>query len=150
MRSVTAGPFGERLEAPVATYVRFDRPQQLTAFVHEGKIDDGCEPNGAVLSWEAIEAMNASARTRQPCQFLAVGETRYSDGRHFLDLAMNPAWIERNTDYRFLPGHLNPVYVCPDCEGVAGEHSKVQIPDPSGGRAMTVKCPQDTSRSFRR
>jgi len=132
------------------TYIAFPRPMQLVDFVHDGQVDEGYEPNGFVLSWEAIAAMNSGLRNHQPCEYLAIGETRYSDGTRFLDLAMNPAWIERNTDYHFLPGKLNPVFICPDCEGTGGEHHKITIPDRDGGKAMVVKCPQDTSRNFRR
>lgn len=80
-----------------------------------------------------------------------IGERHYSDGRWFLDFGVRPEWIEANSDYRFIAGrHDNPVWQCPDCEGIDGAHQKISLPDRDGGKPLIVKCPQEPKRSWGR
>lgn len=129
-----------RVEGAVRTYVSVGaRP--LNFYLVDGEVPEGDEPSGRLFPFRVLD---------NPAQYLVIGEISYSDGRRFLDFGLNPAWVETNSDYRFIPGRSdNPVSMCPDCEAIGGEHMKISIPDRDGGRPLLVKCPRDLSRTRR-
>lgn len=134
--------------APTRTYRAFKPYRQPSEWIEDGQIVTGHEASGLALPYRVIDSLGRPG----PSEYLVMGEARYSDGRWFLDFGMNPVYIEHTTEYRFIPGRAdNPVYVCPDCDGVSGEHQKIMIPDPdAAGKPLMVKCPRDTRRAFGR
>lgn len=149
MRDMKTGP-SDVSAAPKKTQTWFDQPRPLTDFVTDGQVDEGCEANGTVFPDRVVSSLNRSLATRQPAEFKVIGEARYSDGSHFLDFGISQAFVEATTDYRFIPGRFgNPVLVCPDCEGVDGQHHKITITSQRGIPEL-VKCPKDSRHSFGR
>jgi len=141
MRDVREGPF-VRVERPTMTYTEFDRPRSVSDWVNGGNADEGCEANGTVLRYDVIEALNRAQRDRQPCEYVVIGERRFSDGRHFLDFAINPRWVEETTNYRKRNDRW--VWVCPECDGINDDHRKIQL-----AGSITAKCPRDMRPSRR-
>lgn len=138
-----------RPEPPSSVYTAFKPARALDEWVQDGQIEKGHEANGTVMRFEWIQAMNAALKLGGPCELLVIGERRFSDGRFFLDVGMNPDWIVENTDNRFIRGRWTPV--CPDCEASGGTHRKVAIPDPaSPAKLMKVDCPRAPARASRR
>lgn len=121
---------------PQRTYTPFRPGRRVADFLVDGAFPAGNEASGTIIPWRVLDA---------PAMYLVIGEITFSDGRRFLDFGMNPAWVEANSDCRFIPGRSdNPVYICPDCDGLSGEHQRIEIPDRDGSRPMFVKCPRDT------
>ena len=125
-----------RVIAPTMTYTKFTPWRNVAEWTSGGETDEGCEPNGTVLRYEVIEALNRSLIDRQPCEYVVIGERRYSDGRHFLDFAINPEWMRATTNYQYRNERW--VWVCPECDGQNDDHRKIEIDK------QRVPCPRDT------
>jgi hypothetical protein len=88
----------------------------------------GHEANGLALPPRVIETLGQSGIP----QYVAIGEERYSDGRWYLEFAVNRAWLESTRP------------TCPECGGTGGDHDMVSFDDPKTGRIRQVRCPADT------
>lgn len=127
--------------APDRTYHDFRTPRRLNEFLVDGEVPDGFEASGKLFPFRVLD---------DPAMYNVIGEITYTDGRRFLDFGVNPGWVETHSDYRFIAGRSdNPILVCPDCDGLGGDHQRISIPD-HGGKALLVKCPRDTRKQSNR
>lgn len=99
-------------------YVRFERPRRPEEYV----LQPG--PHfGLALPPGAYDAIAEAKVTGRPNMYEVIGEWRRSDGVSFLDLAVSPAWILANTNYR--PDERGRLrWTCPECGKLSGIHSK--------------------------
>lgn len=58
----------------------------------------------------------------RPPELVVIGEYRRADGRRFLDLGVNPAFLETVTNYRLHDGHWR--WECPECGKLGGKHAR--------------------------
>lgn len=103
--------------------VRFATPKPLTDWMENGRSIQGNEIGGLALSPMALDAHAASLQTSMPCELVVIGEEWDHQGRHFLILGANRAYIEADTDYRHIDGK-GLTYVCPGCGEQSGAHLK--------------------------
>lgn len=110
-------------------YRPYPRPRPVTDWIEEdGTILAGHELGGLILNPAVLDGHARAVCDHIPEEYLVTGEDVREDGIRFLRFAMNVAWIEAKTDYRDVaePGAKpDLVYVCPECEGRSGKHSKV-------------------------
>lgn len=102
--------------------VRYDRPRPVSDWIEDGHPVPGHELGGIALRPEVLAAYGASIASRQPCEYLVIGEERHPDGRWHLLMGANREYIEAVTDYSDQAGHL--VLTCPDCGKRGGKHVK--------------------------
>jgi hypothetical protein len=133
-QKLAAGPVATR---PTRTLVTYPKPRPLEDWVIDGQVVEGFEANGLAFPQRVLATFG-----QRPVVYAVIGETRYSDGRWFLDFGVTPAYVEANSDHRFVPGERFPVLFCPECDGREGSHQAIEIRDPDGGKPLRVKCPK--------
>lgn len=79
--------------------------------------------NGQALDANAYAALATSKVKGGPCELVVRGEYVRDDGVRFLDFAIDPVWLELNSNYRRVDGRLR--WVCPRCGLMSGQHTKV-------------------------
>lgn len=107
------------------TFERFTPFRPLAEYVGQA----GHEFGGQMLSSAAYEALGASKTRRQPPEYVVTGQMTYPDGRRYLVLGVNYAYIEATTDWRrriHEDGTMDSklTYRCPDCGHWAGKHAR--------------------------
>ena len=105
-----------------ATLTRYERPKPLADWMEDGHPARGHELGGLALTPHALQALAEARATGKPCEYVVIGEERHPDGRWYLILGANRAYIEAVTDYSDQGGHL--VLTCPDCGKRGGKHVK--------------------------
>ena len=110
---------------PGSTYERFVPPRALAGY----RGQPGLEIGDQLLSPAAYQAIADAASSRQPCELVAIGETRTPDGRRYLDLGVSRDYIEATTNWRH-PIHADGTtdhalsWRCPDCGLWGDKHAK--------------------------
>lgn len=127
-----AGPPAARRE-----HVEFDPPRPVSDWIRNGQVVAGHEPvNGLALPLRVVETIGESG----PPQYVVIGETRYGDGRWFLDFAVSQTWAN----------YHRAETACGECGGLDGAHASVTVDDQRTGRPVTTRCPSDPSRGRKR
>jgi hypothetical protein len=92
-------------------YQRFRPPHQLAEH-----LSDPAMPHAG------YDALAEAKVARRPPEFVVIGEWRRLDDRRFLDLGINPDFLEAATNYRLHEGLIR--WECPDCGKLGGKHVK--------------------------
>ena len=105
-------------------YVPFDYPRPIRDFLGQ----PGAEPNGMMLPAYVLNGHAECITRGLPAEHVVSGEDHHPDGRVYLRFAVTRRYIEAVSDFRDLdpnnPTHSGLVYVCPDCQGHSGKHSR--------------------------
>lgn len=105
------------------TYFQFAAPRPVTEWIDsETGVLPGNEVGGRALPPHVLDSHSRSVCEGLPDEYVAIGEDRRPDGATFLRFAVTREYIEATTSFRQTDRGL--VYVCPDCEGTSGKHSK--------------------------
>lgn len=107
-------------------FVPYPHPRELTDFLGpDGTPMPGHEASGTILSYAALDALARSKTAHEPCMLVAIGEhVDERRGRRFLELAINPAWLQTRTNYRYVKGERYPVWTCPECGETNRRHRR--------------------------
>jgi hypothetical protein len=107
----------DRITVKGAEYVEFTPPRRPEQYVGQPG-----PHNGLALTHDVLTAIAQSRITGQRHPFLVRGEWIRKDGKRFLDIAIDRAWVTENTHYRLIEGRLR--WVCPVCGKLSGQHTK--------------------------
>lgn len=102
-------------------YSRFDPPHLLTEYV--GKPGPHM---GNALPPAGYDALAEAANTGKPPALVVIGEWRRVDGVTFLDLGVQPGWIEANTSFRRDPQSDHLRWHCPSCDVTSGQKHRAE------------------------
>jgi hypothetical protein len=81
----------------------------------------GPEVNGLALPYYVLDSHANCVSKDLPDEFIVTGETTNGD-KTFLQFGVTRDYIEAVSDFREVNGQL--IYVCPDCQGHSGKHSR--------------------------
>ena len=85
----------------------------------------GQEVGGLALPPGVLESHAGCLVKDLPEEFVVTGIDERSDDKWFLRFAITRAYIEAVSDFRDVDReHKQLIYICPDCEGRSGKHSK--------------------------
>jgi hypothetical protein len=81
----------------------------------------GNELGGLILPAWVLDSHAQSVTAGTPEEYIVMGEWE-RDGKTYLCFGVTREYIEAVSDFRDRNGQM--VYVCPDCEGASGKHSR--------------------------
>lgn len=93
-------------------------PRRVSEYVGQ----PGHEVGQQLLSPAAYQAIADAKSSGRPCELVVTGMFTYPDGRRYLDLGVDRAYIEATTNHRHSEGRLR--YLCPYCDRWDDKHTK--------------------------
>jgi hypothetical protein len=101
-------------------YQKFQPYRSIRGFLGQS----GNEANELILPNFVLDSHAHCLMNNLPEEYVVTGKTiREIDGMEFLRFAATREYIEATTDFRDVPGE-GLIYVCPECEGHSGKHSR--------------------------
>ena len=109
------------------------KPSTFTPFEFARPLTDYCDEKGEplpgnewgterALPWCAIDDLHRARAKHMPTEFLVGGEWRTDDGKTYVQLVVNPRFVEWTTNWRHLEGRFR--WVCPECGLTNDAHTR--------------------------